>query len=255
MATEYSDMWSDQRIGVRVNRLASADRDDDLRCLADASQRVEFDCVVPTKVESATDLERWIDLLRDNDVAYRGLVPLVETVRGLGNLDEIATAACRLGVQWLVYGYYDHMLDARIWPFHDHADEAFWRLIGPIIEVIEGAGLHYVHPPYFRLNDIGGFEVLLGRLSATCRNEFGIISLGARQTTATARYDPAIEAGLGGRVERGRQEVTPRERAQRVVEAFAAKKRSSLSFAIEPQTGEFISPHLYLAAKRFLDDA
>ena len=85
MATQYSDMWSDQRIGVRVNRLGSADRDEDLRCLADVSQRVEFDCVVPTKVESAADLERWIELLGDNDVAYRASFPCRNSSRTLPN--------------------------------------------------------------------------------------------------------------------------------------------------------------------------
>jgi len=254
MAEQHTDLWSDQRIGVRVNRLASADRDEDLHCLADVSERVEFDCIVPTKVESAADLERWIDLLRDNNVAYRALIPIVETVRGITSLSEIATAARRLGVEWIVYGYYDHMLDARTWPFHDHADEAFWRLVEPIIEAIEGAGVRYVHPPYFRLNDLAAFQDLLGRLAATCRTEFGVISLGTRQTMAAAGHDGRGEPRATKAVHGLPDDTTPRDRARRVVDAFAVKRRTSLSFAIEPRTGEFISPHLYLAARRFLDD-
>ena len=210
---------------------------------------------MPTKVESAADLERWIDLLRDNDVAYRALIPIVETVRGIACLGEIATAARRLGVEWLVYGYYDHMLDARSWPFHDHADEAFWRVVEPIIEAIEGAGIRYVHPPFFRLNDIDRFQYVLDRLAALCRTDFGVISLGTHQTMAAAQHTAPAEPRTVSAAYRQPADSNPRDRARRVVEAFVARRRASLSFAIEPQTGEFISPHLYLAAKRFLDDA
>ena len=145
------------------------------------------------------------------------------------------------------------MLDAGTWPFPDQAEAAFWRIVEPIIGVVEAARLRYVHPPFFRLNDIAAFEVVLDRLEATCATEFGVVTLGTRQTVAATRARPRGAAANAADVRRA-ADVTPRERAERVVSAFAVKRHASLSFAIEPHTGEFISPHLYLAARRFLDD-
>ena len=73
LASQDGEIWSDEHIGVRVNRLSSSDCGEDLRVLADISQRVTFDCVLPTKVELGTDVQRWITLLRDHEVAYRRL--------------------------------------------------------------------------------------------------------------------------------------------------------------------------------------
>ncbi|MGI8929400.1 MAG: hypothetical protein ACR2H0_08065 [Candidatus Limnocylindrales bacterium] len=67
--------------------------------MARASRFVEFECVALTKIEIARDLLACADALGSHHVAYRSIVPIVETSKGLNNLDEIMGAARRAGIQ------------------------------------------------------------------------------------------------------------------------------------------------------------
>ena len=251
LVRDHADLFARGQFGVRLNRWSSPDAALDLDALARARRLVELDSIVLTKVESEADLIDWATSLRDHGIVYRALVPIVETRAGIANLEAIAEGARRLGIAWLVYGHYDFSLDSGWWPVPDHDQAAFWRHVGPLIERIERQGLCYVHPPFFQLHDMDRFEGILSRLDATCGREFGVITLGRGQTSwasGRARRGPA------SRVPPLTEVVSedPDAHATRIVAAFMAGKRPDLSFAIDLPRGEFISPHIYLAAREHL---
>jgi citrate lyase beta subunit len=260
MATDHGGIFERQLVGVRVNRLSGPEGEADYRTLGLASRSVEFECVIPTKVQSGRDLDDCRTALRRHGVRTRQVIPLVETRSGIANLAEIAATAAGSRIAWIAYGHFDYSLDAGDWPFLNHDEAAFWRWVEPIIRVVEGAGLGYVHPPYFATHDDFGFAALAGRLARTCTREFGVITVGSRQTALAARCGASgASSAVPDSTPRGATPAAatpqPLPLARHIVAAFPAGNRHHTGFALDPRTGEFISPHLYLAARRYLEGA
>lgn len=240
-----------RRVAVRINRLSGGEAERDLEALARISRVVELEAVVLPKAETEADVVRCTEALRRHGVAHRALIPIVETRAGLANLDELMTAAVGCGVEWLIYGHYDLALDTGWWPIPEHDSTAFWEQVGPLIERIEAAGLGYVHPPFFQLYEVERFARIVGRVHAACSREYGVITLGRRQTAAAdqLRREPWALAGFFAAAEDG----SPTALARRVVAVFETNRRLGMSFALDARTGEFISPHVYLAARAHLE--
>ena len=251
-------LFSGQPIGVRVNRVTGPYAGLDFEALGRASRHVEFECIVPTKVESAADIHANLSGLRAARVAHRGLVPIVETRLGLANLEEILEAAAGAGVEWLIYGHFDHALDCGLWPFPEPDEDRYWDAVEPLVRRFESAGLGYVHPPYFQTRDEAGMTSILARLARTCAREFGVLTVGPRQTVAMIRLFGEIRSGHGASVRGGvraqavQTNGTPADQARHVMETFIAARRHSSGIALDRASGEFISPHVYLAARDYL---
>lgn len=252
LATDHPSLFRDQRVGVRLNRLTSPESTLDVEALAAVSRIVTFEAVVVPKVESADEIAEWADRLRSHGIRYRAIVPIVETVTGVADVDRLVAGARLLGVDWVVYGHYDYALDAGWWPVPDHDAEAFWSHVTPLIARFEAARIGYVHPPFFAIDDPVRFDAILRRLSQTCGRDFGILTIGARQTSWAA--DPAAARIVPERPPtRGRQSEDPTTQARRIVEAFRAYRRPTTSWVVDPVERAFLSPHLYLAAKAYLE--
>jgi hypothetical protein len=99
---------------------------------------------------------------------------------------------------------------------------------------------------------------IIGRLERTCTREFAIITVGLGQTELANRLSggarssdevlepaPSLTPGTPSN-------ETPADLARHVVETFLATRRHPGGFALDPRSGEFISPHLYLAARAYL---
>lgn len=254
----HPDLFAKQPIGVRINRISGPDAAPDFEALGRPSRFVEFECVLPTKVEAGVDIHENVAGLRGSGVAYRSIVPIVETRRGLANLDDIIEAARGAGIEWLAYGHFDLALDSGWWPFPDPREPVYWEGVEPLIRRWESAGLRYIQPPYFRTHDRAGMAGIVRRLERTCAREFGILTLGPRQTEMAYRL-----SGTAGSADEANEQApsltpgthvgeTPADLACHVTETFLATRRQSASFALDARSGEFISPHVYLAALEYL---
>jgi len=247
-------LFADQRVGVRVNRLNGVHAAADLEALGEVARRLTLECVVVTKVESGADLDAWLAELDRHRVTHRGLVPIVETVAGLANLAVILARAAELGIEWVVYGHYDHALDAGWWPFLELDSTDFWQLAQPIIEQVEGHGLRYVQPPFFQLHRPDRFAHVLTSLTRACRLSAGAITLGRQQTALAVEFDgsPIAPGSPDAGAARAITSEELARRARHIVDTYSANRRATASFAIDGRSGEFISPHLYLAAQHYL---
>jgi citrate lyase beta subunit len=251
LAQAQPQLFAARRIGVRINRIAGPEATLDFEALGRASRHVEFECVIPTKVECAADLHENLARLRDAGVAYRAMIPIVETRRGMANLDEILEAARGAGIQWIVYGHFDLGLDSHWWPFPEPREPRYWEAVEPLIRRWESAGIGYIQPPYFDTHDSSGLEAIVDRLDRTCTREFGILTLGPRQTDAVGHLADGGTERLPAPA--APPDRTPEDYARHVVETFVAgRRRHSSGWALEPRSGEFISPHVYLAARDYL---
>lgn len=256
LAQSDRELFARQRVGVRVNRVSGPDAAADFEALGQASRFVEFDSVVATKIESGADISQNLAHLRDRAVAYRRLVPIVETRRGMDNLDDIIETSRSAGIERLAYGHFDLCLDSGWWPFPDPWEPGFWALADPLIRRWEAAGLGYVHPPYFQTRDEEGLAWIIRRLERTCEREFGIITVGPRQAALAARSTRQSDSRHGDEfaswATSKATDETPSEMAHRVTATFLAARREPGGFALDHLTGTFISPHMYVAARNYL---
>ena len=90
-----------------------------------------FDCIVTTKVETAAEITPALARLREASVAFRTVIPIVETRRGIAARDEIAAAARDAGLNSLCCGHFDYALDSGWWPIRDPSSPSFWEGVEP----------------------------------------------------------------------------------------------------------------------------
>jgi citrate lyase beta subunit len=255
LARQHPELFERQPIGVRVNLVSSPEAERDFEALGRVSRFVELECIVLPKFEAERNLEGCLAAIRTHKVACRSIVPIVETRRAMSNLDELLAEVRRVGIDWVVYGHYDFALDSGWWPISEHHEPDFWDQVEPLIERFEAAGIGYVHPPYFHIHDDVGLARIFDRLGRTCRREFGMLTIGLRQALTANRLRNgaglATTQPLTAAPERMPAE-DPLAMAHRIADAYQASHRPGSGFALDSRTGEFISPHVYLAARNYL---
>jgi citrate lyase beta subunit len=243
-------------VAMRVNVVGSEDFARDLPVARAACETFGLAVVMLPKVESADQLRRAHAELSAEGIEPGGLVPMVETRKGIDRIDEIAAAVVALGSPAILYGHHDYWLDAAAWPFPTPREKSYWEPVERIAGPAMATGLRYMHPPEAELRD----EVLLGgmvaRLRNICGDRFDVLSAGMSQTSLLLHL--VEDASPGDSRSESIAEHTPLEPAERIrlakktCDLFEENNRQEHSFSADARSGRFISPHEYLAAADYL---
>lgn len=251
---------SGKAVGLRVNSPGTEAFEQDLETVRAVSDAFKLTAVLVPKISSPEEFQFAESALRVQAVAPGQLYPMVETKAGLERADEIARAAGRIGAAGLAFGYHDYCLDAGLWPFPETGERAYWAAARPIATAAVRQGLRYVSPPVPALRETGGIRELLHRLGWLCGEPFDVLSAGPSQT---ALYLREFAVGRGGHSAVGPppepedKEIAEEERKRLAVETcrlYEANRRPEHSFSADSRSGLFLSPHQYLAAKRYLTE-
>ena len=250
LAKTHPEIFLQNKIGARINKATTPEFTADLTALSEIARILPLSIVVPTKVESAQELQQCRQALDNYGVNYQAIVPIVETSEGVANLPEIASAAAQLGIPAIVFGHYDYSLSAGHWPFLEFNETGYWEIAGRFIDQVERAGLGYVQAPLFSMYNDALFLGVLGQMNKRCRIPFGMLTFGPRQTKLCADL-------AAGRIHaepahlREMKESTEPERiqlAREVQQVYESHRKEGKSFAVDPRSGRFIAPHQYAAA-------
>jgi citrate lyase beta subunit len=244
-----------QPLAMRVNVAGSEDFVRDLPVVCAASEAFGLAVVMSPKVESAEQLRCAHADLNAAGVEFCNLVPMIETRKGIDQIDEVVAAAVALGSPAVIYGHHDYWLDAGFWPFPGPRDKSYWEPVQRIAGPALAAGLRYVHPPEAELRDEALLVEMVGRLHHLCGERFDLFSAGMSQTPILRRLMANASSGDDLSALSEHCAVEPAEKewlAKEICALFEKNNRPEHAFSVDARSGLFISPHEYLAAKSYL---
>lgn len=140
---------------VRVNRVEDIFGSDDLQALAVAA--VQPDLIILPKVETAEEVVKAASYFKEKPVA---LVALIESPKGLLNLQEIALA--HESLEALMFGGADFAAELR----GEMRWEPLFYARGQLAVVAAAAGLDLIDVPYLDINDDRGLREETLRIKA-----------------------------------------------------------------------------------------
>ena len=249
---------------VRINGIGTNDAQKDVCALAEL--RIPFRSLVLPKVCSASCLLTFLEIAKGYGLRFQEIIPILESrqaLEGVGELLEELSDSRDSRVRRVMFGAFDYCLDCGIWPFLQQNTFEFWSLVKNLVGEIERRGFEYVHTPFQRVNDSGTFETIVFRLLGICERQFWMSTMTRGQLAALTVVAHCVESGCGDSIRAAREEfadggIDGLALAAEAVHTYESSTRDPRTgrdhgFVLDVRTGWFISPHEYLAAKRYLD--
>ena len=137
-----------------------------------------IDTVFIPKVESRNDLTIFTGEFGDT----HKLNLIVETRKGVDNIDEILSSKFKDSVEFVFFGNYDFHLDNNIFPITEQHTLDYWKMVEPIISKIESHEMSYGNSPYANIADTGCLDFTVMQLTKLCKRNFALMSLHKTQT-------------------------------------------------------------------------
>lgn len=212
------------RIGIRPNDIRSVYAEEDIGLINDEASFFYF-AVVPT-IRSADDLSCFRQKISHNV----RLIPLIETVSAVENLDDILD---RLGEErTAIFGDHDYFLDAQAFPIPSSPLESdeYRRVLTYLNKKCRDKGVELVDGAYVKVHDFDGLRKICEYLFS-----IGISS----KLALTPRQAEVIE-----------EMPDVDNYAQEIINRFESKSDDPRSFR-RFDDGYVITPHEYLAARKF----
>lgn len=251
LAKLHPELFQCQRMGIRINKLQDAEFQQDLKLLESISKIGPLRCILCPKVESPNDLLEYQNNFKKHGIRYELLIPIVETVKGMKNLQSIALSVPRNQIYYIMYGHFDYSLDAKQWPFLVQNQIKFWEIVIPFISIVESSHVQYIHTPISEMSNERIEQIYL-RLKKLCRLPFGMISLNTMQASICHRFfkEPAPERPELFLQEDEHDLRTKIDLARDIQQRF---ENSHVRKSFLSKYNQFIPPHMYQAAIQFLE--
>ena len=243
---ESGGKLSNKELGIRINSFTSAEFTNDLYFLNDFNKYARISCIFLPKIENAEEIISITKTLKDSQIFYKEIIPVVETISGFSGLPKII---CDAGgfFEKLAFGHCDFNLNNNFFPFHHQYSPVYWSWIDNIYSAFQQTPKILINSPFLFLNDDLTFKNSLGILYKKSKSGFGQITLCLRQTQLANefRYKPVLPTTNYTEFYDRHKEVS----AQEIINAFENNKLEKKSFAVVPDDKRLISPQEYLAAK------
>ncbi|PCJ65218.1 MAG: hypothetical protein COA58_10170 [Bacteroidetes bacterium] len=171
----------ERKISLRINRVGSEEFENDLILLDQTKNRIES--VFLPKVESMEDI-----LIFQSCTSNKFKLNLIlETKKGIENIDQILSPTYKVLIDKVFFGNYDYHLDSNIFPVHEQSSDWYWNTIKQIISSIEQYGYGFGNSPYALISDTTTLQQSMLKLNKICSNPYALMSLHLQQTKVLFR--------------------------------------------------------------------
>lgn len=243
-----------QHLGIRINAMTTSEFQKDLELLIALGPSVTWHCIIVPKVSSYEELKDYVSIFKLHGIQYKELIPIIETVKGLQNVAAIFGRKVSDSLfHRAFWGHHDYNLDAGNWPFAEHEDADYWRLTGNFTSLLKRNGYGYINGAICCFNNTTLLRNILARIYRLYGNEFdqAALSYGQAELFRSLQNNRKPIGSLNLNRKTISQEESIRL-AEQTLLLFERKHRADKSFVTDKEDGFFISPQMYLAARRFL---
>lgn len=174
---EIIKQFPDRKFSLRINSVRGNEFHLDKILLDKFAHSIET--VFIPKVESSSDIASFYSATTHK---YR-LNLIVETKRGIENLEEILSSSFRGYIDFIFFGNYDYHLDINTYPITEQHSLNYWKIIEPIISKVENHQFKFGNSPYANIADKTTLDFSLMQLTKLCKADFALMSLHRKQTT------------------------------------------------------------------------
>ena len=122
------------------------------------SKHTKIKSILLPKTETREDIENLKKLLNEKQIKYFEIIPVIETVTGLKNLNEIIDKRIS-NVYKIAFGHCDLNLSCHNFPFVHQDNKEYWEWISQIVLIISTKKILFLNSPYQKLNDYSTFLV------------------------------------------------------------------------------------------------
>lgn len=165
-----------QKFSLRINSIVGKEFEKDKAILHKVGDHIES--VFIPKVESATEL-----ILFCNEFKNQFKINLIiETQKGIDNLDKILISPFADNIEFVFFGNYDYHLDTNTYPIAEQNNQSYWNIVTPIISKTEKNNLNFGNSPYVNIADTHGLHYSFDKLLTFCKRDFALMSLHKTQT-------------------------------------------------------------------------
>ena len=220
----------------------------DIETISKISTKIKIKSLLLPKTEVADDLVELSGLLYASKIMYREIIPIIETKKGMENLPSIIDFPAGT-LKKIAFGHCDFNLDNDHFPFYHQDSDKYWSWIEQIMSAIKTRGLLFLNSPYQKLNDDKGFLRMLYKLDSVCKSRYGQFTLTYRQSELCMNYSG--DRIIGQQSDTGYNKTDPVKYAKEIISNYE-KHYLNKGFVLTGEGRIILSPHEYLAAKKFL---
>jgi citrate lyase beta subunit len=247
-AQAFPSFFDNEKIGVRINGIRTLEFEKDLPALVEISKIWNIESIIGPKIESKSDILENIYQLEIKKIKYQIFIPIIETIKGIENLSSIID---NTNICYAIYGHNDYSLDSHHFPFWEHNQIEFWKIVSFFIKTVESKNIQYIHPPIPYSSNSKLFELVCWQLQKKCSFPFGMIAVNSQQAMLLKNIKTISISNE--EIELKSKSYSYDEKfklAMHIKELFSQKKRS---FCNDLKNKKFITPHEYISAINFLE--
>jgi len=235
------------KFGVRINSVESGQQELDLDAIPAGS--IIHTILIP-KVESSFHIDGLLFGLAAKGIVYKQLIPIIETHKGLHDLENILLA--NYPISKVGFGHCDYNLSIGAFPFFHQDSNEYWKWANRIMQILLAKNIQYINSAYLNLGNHVFFQSMLQHLHQVCNGNFGQFTLNHQQTLLCSSFTKPKRQDEGfskNRLDLG----VNRKDIDSLITSFEAYNKGQ-GFTLIPETDTIISPQEYCMAKRKLEN-
>jgi citrate lyase beta subunit len=175
------------KLAVRINADDKYEFEKDLEFL---SGKYVHSVFLP-KADCPETIYSLYNKLKNSEVTFEELLPVIETQKALINLPGIIKDSAEYFSK-VVFGHCDYNMSISSLPFFHQQNNEYWKWVNRVIDVISEKNITFVNSVFLGLDNKEFFEKMLSHLHHICKGNFGQITLTSKQSGSCNNYNKAF---------------------------------------------------------------
>ncbi len=236
---------------VRINSQNSRFYKKDIKTISDIKKKgSSIKGIFLPKVENYNQIKDCYDQILNSKTNKTSIVPMIETKKGLENIDDILSKDMKNQIiKYVHYGHYDYCLDNQFWPFPEPYHVEYWQIIEKISNSIIKNNKKYIHTPFPLIET----ENIYWSCIHYMEKNLGMDQINLSLVNIDINY-----IKKPSQIKQTKLKSISKDKhykkifAEKIIKEYLNNKSKNKSFSLSRK--RFIPPHLYLGAKRFLNN-